>query len=97
MRQTNLVIDGTALWCDLMETAVFGGTPRGGIRRLALSDADFAIRDWFQRTCTGLGCHAPLIRWAASSPAVDFDPVCVECARHADGDDFRPLSGRCQP
>lgn len=58
MRQTNLAIDGTTLWCDLMETAVFGGTPRGGIRRLALSDADFAIRDWFQRICTGLGCHA---------------------------------------
>lgn len=57
MRQTNLAIDGTALWRDLMETAAFGATPRGGIRRLALSDEDLAVRDWFRRTCTDLGCH----------------------------------------
>jgi len=29
-----------------METARFGGTPKGGIRRLALSDEDKAVRDW---------------------------------------------------
>ena len=57
MHQTNLAIDGTALWRDLTETAAFGATPRGGIRRLALSDEDLAVRDWFRRTCTDLGCH----------------------------------------
>ncbi|MCE2575210.1 M20 family metallo-hydrolase [Komagataeibacter sp. FNDCR2] len=56
MRQSNLLVDDAALWRDLMETAAFGGTPRGGLRRLALSDEDLQVRDWFTRTCTALGC-----------------------------------------
>ena len=53
---SNMVIDGPALWRDLMETAQFGGTPKGGICRLALSDEDEKVRAWFTKTCESLGC-----------------------------------------
>jgi beta-ureidopropionase / N-carbamoyl-L-amino-acid hydrolase len=56
MTRPNLTIDPARLWSDLMETARFGGTPRGGIRRLALSEEDRQVRDWFRATCEGLGC-----------------------------------------
>ncbi len=39
-----------------METARFGGTPKGGICRLTLSDADKAVRDWFKAEVEALGC-----------------------------------------
>lgn len=54
--QSNMLIDGPALWSDLMETARFGGTPKGGICRLALSDEDKSVRTWFAQTCEALGC-----------------------------------------
>jgi beta-ureidopropionase / N-carbamoyl-L-amino-acid hydrolase len=56
MTRPNLTIDPARLWNDLMETARFGGTPRGGIRRLTLSEEDRQVRDWFRTTCEGLGC-----------------------------------------
>ena len=43
---SNLRTDGERLWATLMETARFGGTQKGGIRRLALSEEDRAVRDW---------------------------------------------------
>src|SRR5437763_16700987 len=52
----NLVIDGERLWGDLMETAAIGGTPKGGICRLTLTDLDRQVRDWFRARCEGLGC-----------------------------------------
>ena len=51
----NLVIDGKRLWDAIMETAVFGSTPKGGIKRLTLSDDDKKVRDWFRRACEDLG------------------------------------------
>jgi beta-ureidopropionase / N-carbamoyl-L-amino-acid hydrolase len=56
MTRLNLIIDPARLWNDLMETARFGGTARGGIRRLTLSDEDRQVRDWFRTTCEELGC-----------------------------------------
>ncbi|AOX18794.1 Zn-dependent hydrolase [Kozakia baliensis] len=53
---SNLQIDGQALWSDLMETARFGGTPKGGIKRLTLTDEDRQVREWFTSTCKSLGC-----------------------------------------
>jgi N-carbamoyl-L-amino-acid hydrolase len=43
---TNLKIDADRLWATLTETARIGGTPKGGICRLALSDEDRRVRDW---------------------------------------------------
>ena len=39
-----------------METAKFGGTPKGGIKRLTVSDEDKRVRDWFKAECEALGC-----------------------------------------
>jgi N-carbamoyl-L-amino-acid hydrolase len=52
----NLAIDPQRLWDTLMETAQFGATPKGGIRRLTLSDEDRKVRDWFKAQCEALGC-----------------------------------------
>ncbi len=53
---TNLQINPRRLWDSLMETAKFGGTEKGGIRRLTLSDEDKQVRDWFKAQCEVLGC-----------------------------------------
>src|SRR5882672_9022323 len=52
----NLVIDAERLWGELMETAAIGGTPKGGICRLTLTDLDRQVRDWFKARAEGLGC-----------------------------------------
>jgi len=56
----NLVIDGKRLWDSIMETASFGATPRGGIKRLTLSDDDRKVRDWFKRACEDLGLRVSI-------------------------------------
>jgi beta-ureidopropionase / N-carbamoyl-L-amino-acid hydrolase len=53
---TNLTINPQRLWDSLMETARFGGTPKGGIKRLTVSDEDKKVRDWFKAECEKLGC-----------------------------------------
>ena len=40
-----LRVDGTRLWQSLMDLAVIGATPKGGVRRLALTDLDRQGRD----------------------------------------------------
>jgi beta-ureidopropionase / N-carbamoyl-L-amino-acid hydrolase len=52
----NLSIDPQHLWDMLMQTAQFGGTPKGGIKRLTVSDEDKRVRDWFKAECEALGC-----------------------------------------
>ena len=52
----NLKIDGERLWHELMETAAIGGTAKGGICRLTLTDLDRQVRDWFKARCEALGC-----------------------------------------
>jgi beta-ureidopropionase / N-carbamoyl-L-amino-acid hydrolase len=52
----NLTIDPQRLWDMLMHTAEFGGTPKGGIKRLTVSDEDKRVRDWFKAECEALGC-----------------------------------------
>jgi N-carbamoyl-L-amino-acid hydrolase len=51
----NLAVNGERLWADLMETAKFGGTPNGGIKRLALSDEDRQVRDWLKAQASASG------------------------------------------
>ena len=52
---TNQPIDGGRLWASLMEMAQIGATPKGGVRRLALSDLDRQGRDLFKRWCEDAG------------------------------------------
>ena len=51
----NLTIDSERLWGDLMTTTAIGGTAKGGICRLTLTDLDRQVRDWFKAQCEGLG------------------------------------------
>src|SRR4051794_27261343 len=52
----NLTINGERLWSELMETAVIGATPKGGICRLTLTDLEHRVRDWFKQRAEALGC-----------------------------------------
>ena len=52
----NLTIDPERLWDDLMQTAKIGGTPKGGICRLTLTEPDREVRDWFKARAQALGC-----------------------------------------
>jgi len=51
-----LQIDAQRLWDSLMETARIGGTAKGGICRLTLTDLDRQVRDWLKAQCAALGC-----------------------------------------
>ncbi|CAN5379006.1 Zn-dependent hydrolase [soil metagenome] len=52
----NLTINPQRLWDAIMETAAYGATPKGGIKRLTVSDEDKRVRDWFKAQCEALGC-----------------------------------------
>lgn len=52
----NLKIDGERLWGSLMDTARFGATAKGGLKRLTLSAEDKQVRDWFVAEATKYGC-----------------------------------------
>jgi N-carbamoyl-L-amino-acid hydrolase len=52
----NLAVDGERLWDSIMETAQIGATPKGGIKRLTLTDLDRQVRDWFRAACEAAGC-----------------------------------------
>ena len=54
--KSNLVINPQRLWDSIMDTAKFGGTAKGGIKRLTVSDEDKRVRDWFKAQCEALGC-----------------------------------------
>ncbi len=53
--QTNQRIDGKRLWDSLMHVAEIGATPRGGVRRLTLTDVDKRGRDRFRALCEAAG------------------------------------------
>ena len=53
--QTNQRIDGKRLWDTLMGFAEIGATPKGGVRRLTLTDVDKRGRDRFRTECEALG------------------------------------------
>ena len=53
--QTNQRIDGKRLWDSLMEMATIGATPKGGVKRLALTEVDRQGRDRFRALCESAG------------------------------------------
>lgn len=55
--RSNLQIDSARLWGDIHETAKFGATPRGGVKRLTLGPEDKQVRDWFRTACEAAGCE----------------------------------------
>src|SRR3569623_2705956 len=52
---TNLQIDSARLWGAIHQTAQFGATAKGGVRRLTLSAEDKQVRDWFRKACEAAG------------------------------------------
>jgi N-carbamoyl-L-amino-acid hydrolase len=55
MSGTNRRIDGRRLWDSLMAMAEIGATPKGGVRRLTLTEVDRAGRDRFRAWCEAAG------------------------------------------
>ena len=55
MSGTNHRVNGERLWDSLMRMAEIGATPRGGVRRLALSEMDRAARERFRALCESAG------------------------------------------
>jgi N-carbamoyl-L-amino-acid hydrolase len=53
--QTNQRIDGKRLWDSLMSMASIGATPKGGVRRLTLTEVDRRGRDRFRAECEAAG------------------------------------------
>jgi N-carbamoyl-L-amino-acid hydrolase len=52
---SNLQIDSGRLWDTIHETAKFGATAKGGVRRLTLGPEDKQVRDWFRKACEAAG------------------------------------------
>jgi N-carbamoyl-L-amino-acid hydrolase len=71
-------IDGERLWQSLMDLAKIGATPKGGVRRLALSELDGQARDLFIRWANEAGC------------SVTIDGIGNIFARRAGSDDSLP-------
>ncbi len=53
---SNVRINGARLWDSLMEMAKIGATPKGGCKRLTLTDLDKESRELFRRWCEAEGC-----------------------------------------
>ncbi|OMH39392.1 Zn-dependent hydrolase [Motiliproteus sp. MSK22-1] len=53
---TTIKINGQRLWDSLMEMGEIGGTEKGGVCRLALTDLDKQGRDLFVSWCKEAGC-----------------------------------------
>src|SRR6202451_1144893 len=53
---SNVRINGQRLWDALMEMAKIGGTPKGGCKRLTLTDLDKQARELFTAWCEKEGC-----------------------------------------
>lgn len=53
---SNLKVNGDRLWDSLMEMAKIGATPKGGVKRLTLTDLDRESRDLFAEWAKDAGC-----------------------------------------
>ena len=53
---SNVRVDGARLWESLMEMAKIGATPKGGCKRLTLTDLDKQGRELFRKWCETAGC-----------------------------------------
>jgi N-carbamoyl-L-amino-acid hydrolase len=57
---SNIRINGQRLWDSLMEMAKIGGTPKGGCKRLTLTDVDKQGRELFRAWCQQAGCSVKI-------------------------------------
>lgn len=54
---TNKLIDGARLWETLMQFGQIGGTEKGGVKRITLTDEDRRGRELFRSLCEAVGCE----------------------------------------
>jgi len=77
----NLAINAERLWGEIMATAAIGGTPKGGIRRLTLTDLDRQVRDWFKACAEALGCRVTVddmgAMFARRAGTADVPPIAI--------------------
>lgn len=93
-RLSNLQIDSTRLWNTIHDTARLGATPKGGVRRLTLSDEDKQVRDWFRAACeaAGLSVHVDTLgSMFALRPGRDMTKPPVGLGSHLD---TQPTGGK---
>ncbi len=84
---TNIRVNGERLWASLMELAKIGATPKGGVRRLALTDLDREARDLFVRWCQEAGCAVSVDKMGnifARRPGKDASLAPVMTGSHID-------------
>jgi len=76
---SNVRVNGSRLWDALMEMAKIGGTPKGGCKRLTLTDLDKQGRELFRAWMEKEGCHVEVDEMGnmfATRPGVeDLPPV----------------------
>jgi N-carbamoyl-L-amino-acid hydrolase len=73
-----LTVDGERLWQSLMDLAQIGATPKGGVKRMTLTELDKDGRDRFVGWCRDAGM------------SVRIDPIGNIFARRAGADDSLP-------
>ena len=94
MTRTNLTIDSDRLWGTLMETAEIGGTPKGGICRLTLTDEDRRVRDWFAAAVRDAGLELGIDQMGsmyATRPGRDPSKKPIAMGSHLD---TQPTGGK---
>jgi N-carbamoyl-L-amino-acid hydrolase len=92
--KSNLQIDSARLWNDIHKTAKFGGTPKGGVRRLTLGAEDKQVRDWFRAACEAAGCEVrvdALGTMFALRPGRDMSKAPIGIGSHLD---TQPTGGK---
>lgn len=91
---SNYRIDGARLWDTLMEMAQIGGTPKGGCKRLTLTDLDKQGRELFTKWCEAAGCAVSVDRMGnmfARRPGTDNSLPPVMMGSHLD---TQPTGGK---
>ena len=94
MTRTNLTIDSDRLWGTLMETAEIGGTPKGGICRLTLTEEDRRVRDWFAAAVRDAGLELGIDQMGsmyATRPGRDPSKKPIAMGSHLD---TQPTGGK---
>ena len=91
---SNVRINGQRLWDALMEMAKIGGTPKGGCKRLTLTDLDKQGRELFASWCEKEGCVVKVDEMGnmfARRPGVEDNLAPVMMGSHLD---TQPTGGK---
>src|SRR5580658_7902201 len=91
---SNVRVDGARLWDSLMEMAKIGATPKGGCKRLTLTDLDRQSRELFRAWCEAAGCSVEVDEMGnmfARRPGADDTLAPVMMGSHLD---TQPTGGK---